>query len=197
MKLIHDHRISFSVGIALAIHCLILILPFESFSRLLDKASEKAASSTLEIRLTHLSPQPEKNELETAPERPVDEIAVSQPDEPLSPEEIEQPDSEVRFNRDTIISSARSELSQNQKVFKSFSKSDFLVEKKPLETNRPSSLPILLTRASHTSSRSFSGQSTDLIRNADGDAMCWQQRGIPGESQQWYRVPLALCGHLD
>jgi hypothetical protein len=101
------------------------------------------------------------------------------------------------FLQSDIAAQTMGLLSNTKPKFRSFSKSDYLPKPNSPEIKRPSTVPQLIALGSVAMSRSGNGQATEFIRNSRGDGMCWQQRGIPGETERWYRVPLALCGHLE
>lgn len=195
MRHLLQHRIGICLFLAASLHGLILLTPFE-------RQEAPRTETTLQVRLnkTPLSnaqtdPEPEmKVSAETQVTSSENQATVSVHsevfDEPAN-ESIQPP-----LNTDDIVTATKSLLMAPKPSFKTFSREDFRPKDNEIDTDRPGSLPLLLSVNTPTSSMSYTGHATDLLRGADGKSMCWQQRGIPGEPPQWYRVPLALCGHL-
>lgn len=190
MAVSQDQKIALCIGVAAGLHGLLLLLPIHQ--------PKQKSQSPLTVRLVSSAPALEREPAikeqpvssEILPPTPETKITAAPPKQPL-PDKPRTP-----LNRAVIISSVKETLSAPTPKYRSFSLSDHIETPEPAPV-RADVLPLLLSSAPKlTSTRSSAGQATDLIQTADGEAMCWQQRGIPGETQRWYRVPVALCGHL-
>ncbi len=185
-------------------HLVLLMIPvvFEQ-----NKSSRK----TTTLKLTLKSPVPDTPRVDLASQPVLDNKRLKQESaalpEPISNElestELDETDKASNptstLNRNLIIESVVTTLRQQdeQPMPRGFSLEQWLPQPEP-QYARPSMVPQLLaSNAVNRSSTSSAGQATDLVRGPNGKTACWQQRGIPGEPQQWYRVPLTLCGHLD
>ena len=205
----HHKPLVICVGIFTAAHLVILALPLnlQWFNHTSRKPEQKPISvrlrldSTPQVREKVSEAESEKVEpqSETHPQEEPAERLVRLDEQDLPPPEAvqeTQPEPK-RFERRALIAGVKAALATEEPAPDRFGVRQSMTQNTQTSFARPSELPQLLTSARGKTGFSYAGQATDLERGANGEAMCWQQRGIPGESEQWYRVPLALCGHLD
>lgn len=201
------HRLISALGIVLSLHLCLLMIPiaFET-----NKPNKK--TSTLKLTLKHsVGSPPTPSDLQT------DYPVIKPTEKMVTPTEIEPQNSiaEVAsklltqkegattqkepFDRARIITSVVSIIQESaaKPIPRGFGLEQWLPKATPDHRREPEAPSLIAATASNQSGGNAAGQSTDLVRGPNGKAACWQQRGIPGETQQWYRVPLALCGHLN
>lgn len=198
-----DNRFIVCVTLALVTHGLFLLMPIKQ-----KKVKETAAPGpTLKVRFAKPPNSAPKRYEETLPTDFIPEtVDVEQQDPTLEHKEIAVAEPEqanllpksLPMQTD-IIAAVRSELTNTKPQYRDFSLRDFTDELPNTELMgaRPPPIEELLTPTTQGYTLSQAGQSTEVIQNQKGEAYCWQQRGIHGEEPQWYRVPLALCGHLQ
>ena len=199
MQQLKEHRFAFALVLAALLHCLLFFASIE-----LPQATKPTPSLQVRLNVDSIKPQRAIEQVDTLqPEvipEPADRTITEKRNEAIPPasekEGVEEPSEAASLNRDTIIANTKELLLETKPTFRNFSGNHFQVADQKLSTKRSNNLPMLLTVSTATSSQYFTGQATDLIQSANGESMCWQQRGIPGETQRWHRVPLALCGHL-
>lgn len=208
MLSVSHHRLIYALGIVLSLHLCLLMVPivFET-----SKPSKK--SPTLKLTLVpsvNPPPMPSKMEPDTNVIEPSEEIATevvnnvidkppSSDQREAEPNSTNEPTQPPAFDRGRIITSVVNNIRENaaQPIPRGFSLEQWLPKSTP-NYQRASEAPVLMAaNAVNVSGTNGAGQSTDLVRGPNGKVACWQERGIPGETQQWYRVPIALCGHLN
>lgn len=204
---VSHRRLIFALGIVLSVHLCLLMIPIAVET---NKPNKK--SSTLKLTLKRaVSVPPTPTEILTDPAQ------IKPTEEAITPTEIEPQKSTTEvasnlatekggagtqnkpFDRVSIINSVVSIIQEGaaKPAPRAFGLAQWLPKATP-DHRRKSEAPLLISAsASNQTGGNAAGQSTDLVRGPNGKTACWQQRGIPGETQQWYRVPLALCGHLN
>lgn len=207
MIFITKNRLAICVTAAAALHGAILFLPIAKHNKpqqnvrplsvtLKPAPTRQATIATEQLRAKLQA----KNQDVTELPEPSSSVQPSEQDLVERDSESKSPQHGTRrepFLQSDIAAQAIRLLSNSKPKFRSFSKSDYLPKPEAPGIKRPSAIPQLVALGSGSTSRSANGQTTEFIRNSSGDDMCWQQRGIPGETERWYRVPLALCGHLE
>ena len=220
MFFVRNQRLWISLAGISTVHLLLLFIPW---SETIQHQSTSLKIRLNPAQTTEQLPEPIKDVV-VNPEPELEPEPISQPNEEPKPNlvaELKSPDQSIdvppKYQLKQIVSRPVVELrfnkEENEKKFsyRNFSGLDFStninrtriyqrgLNQTEAAFKRPSHISLLISSNSNlenSSDKNLAGQSTDLVRGTNGKSMCWQQRGIPGETQRWYRVPLALCGHL-
>ena len=169
-----------------------------------DLPTVTAESVTLKIKLLKQKAVTEEKPV-IKPVRPLEQTLATRPipashqsrQTTSAPDQTSQSDALSHETLNEQIKSIAREITTREKPrTRTFSTSDFPA---PRSSKTKESAPEVARFAAQTSvsTQNAQGQYTNLIRNSRGDESCWQQRGIPGGQTSWYRVPVALCGHLQ
>lgn len=198
MRQLLQNRIAICLLLAASFHGLLLLTPMER-----QQEPTTPTETTLQVRLNTVpapivNPRPEP-ELVAETKMSEEKQETSPATQPTVSEDSEEATNEstpAPLNPANIVAATKGILMTPKPSFKTFSREDFRSRNTELDTSRSGSLPLMLSVNTPTSSISYTGHAADLVRGPNGQSMCWQQRGIPGKPPQWYRVPLALFGHL-
>ena len=198
------NRIIIAIGVGLTLHLSLLLIPIYPEKKLLV---EKPTT----LQLTLMPTQEDIADPLQLKVQPVDEASgehQSRHEVEVKNELTEEDPSNPttanmhgpqgkQLDRDRIITAAVEAIQAQaeQPARRGFSLAE-LQAKPTRRYQREPLLPQLVASTINQSSSNSAGQSTDLLQGLNGKAACWQQRGIPGEAQRWFRVPLSLCGHL-
>jgi len=203
----HRRRLIIALGVVVTLHLGLLMIPvvFET-----SKMDNKSTTLKLTLKPNPApSPVKPKTPAKTSVTIPEEELvslsAIEQQEQSIAEisDELKPADEVERqnqsFDRNRVITAAIQSIRGDavRTTPRGFSL-EALRPKTEVRYQREQVLARLMApTASNKSSLSSAGQSTDLVRGRNGKAACWQQRGTPGETQLWYRVPLSLCGHLN
>ncbi len=188
--------------LALVAHGLLILLPLKQKN---SKVTPNPSPS-LKVRLSQINQEPDEPtevvrpaelEPDKVSKQSATQVAQNQPEPNLAKKHSHL--TNPMPDRTRLVAAIKSELTKAKPTYHSFSLSDFTPDTSNTEemSARARLMPDLLTRGTQSYSVSQAGQTTEVIHNQKGEAYCWQQRGIHDETLQWYRVPLALCGHLQ